>query len=405
MKKLRILALILVVLMLFSGCKKTPEQTILAEAVYPEAKSYSPNDTVGITPTDFYKTVTPVILADDENSTSSPFGLYLALSMLAECTEGNSRKQILNLLGSDVAYKNTEKANKLFKAANVKDTKIATSLWLGDECNPLTSLKETLPQKLMSSMYKTDFKTDDAKKQISEWINKNTNNFIKDAVADLDFDTNTIMAIVSTLYFDSEWSTAFDKEKTAPDGFYAKSGKVTADFMNEFVEHGTVYTFSDSTAVTKRFTNGCEMAFILPNEDKTPADVIKSGEFYNLLTDEVYYTNYDINLSLPKFDITSNTDLIDDIKSLGVTDIFNDSTSDFSPLGVDGGWVNKIQQMTRVTINEERAKAASSTIVGGAWLDDSGPIEQIDFKLNRPFVFMIVKDNIPLFVGTVANPN
>ncbi len=403
MKKFKILALILTLVLLLSGCKKAPSQEVLAEAVYPAISyvEYTEQDT----PSDFYKKAAPILLSADTNSVCSPFSLYITLSALAECTEGESQKQLLNVLGSDYAYKNTKTANEQFRLANVDDTKLATSLWIGDGCTPLPSLKETLSTQLVTSMYNADFTTDDAKNRISEWINSNTDNFIKDAVADLEFNADTFMAIVSTLYFDSEWSKAFDKEKTAPDTFFAKSGDVTVDFMNEFVEHGRVYSFSDSAAVTKWFKNGCEMVLILPNEDKTPADVIKSGEFFNLLSSSTPGTTYDINLSLPKFDIMSDIELIEGLKSLGVTDIFDSGLADFAPLGPkNAGQVDKLQQISRITISEDSVKAASGTIIGGSWADASDPPEEIDFKLNRPFVFMIKKGSVPLFVGTVADP-
>jgi len=404
-RTISLIAILVLSLSLFSGCKKPPTQELAVEAVYPKASSFTqqvPNEDA---PTGFYKKVTPVLISDsDENSVSSPFGLYIALSMLSECTEGESRQQILELLGCDVAYKNTKKAYEFFKSVNTNDTKLATSLWIGEECDPLPSLKETLSTKLMTSMYDADFTTDDAKKRISKWINDNTGNLIKDAVANLEFAPNTFMAIVSTLHFDSEWSTAFDKEKTQPDTFFAKSGEVTADFMNECNKGDMLYTFSDSTAVTKRFKNGCEMALILPNEDKTPADVINSGEFYKILNRSGDHSSYDINLSVPKFDIMSEIDFLDDIKSLGVTDIFDETRSDFSPLGVKGGYINKMQQMNRITIDEDRVKAVSGTVISGTYKGEAPDYEEIDFKLNRPFVFMIISGGVPLFVGTVNNP-
>ncbi len=406
MKKYKIVALIMAVLMLLSGCKKPPEDKLYVEAVYPKSASVDYDIALSEIPAQFYKSITPIMLSGaDKNEVVSPFNLYIALSMLAECTEGDSQKQLLDILGSDDVNSNTKLANKFLNEAIVENSKLATSLWTGAGCDPMPTLTETLSTKLITSLYETDFTTDDAKKRISEWINNNTGNLVKDATANLEFSPNTFMALVSTLYFDSEWQTAFDKKKTAPDTFFAKSGETLADFMNEHNEVDTLYTFSDSTAVTKRFSNGCEMVFILPNEDKTPADVIKNGEFYNILTRSADYSFYDINLSVPKFDIMSDSDFIDGIKSLGVTDIFDETLSDFSPLGVkSGGWINKMQQMNRITIDEDRVKAASGIVIGGTYKGEAPTYEKIDFKLNRPFVFMIMRSKVPLFVGTVNNP-
>ena len=55
----------------------------------------------GLTP--FFTSVTRELLtgAGTENRVCSPINLYMALAMLAELTDGNSRQQILDLLGSD----------------------------------------------------------------------------------------------------------------------------------------------------------------------------------------------------------------------------------------------------------------------------------------------------------------
>lgn len=406
MKKYKIVALILAVLVLFSGCKKPPEEMLYVEAVYPAKSDGYSSSLKHEEPIDFYKSITPTLLSyGNDNCVTSPFSLYIALSMLAECTEGDSQKQLLNILGSDTLQNNTKMAYDLFAASNVKDTKFATSLWLDAEVTPTDQLSQTLSTKLMTSLYTADFADDSTKTKIAEWINKNTDNLLQSATKDLQFDANTFMAILSTVYFDGKWKSAFKKDNTAPDTFFAKTGEVTADFMNETSEYGLVYEFSDSTAVTKRFSNGCEMAFILPNEDKTPADVINNGEFYNFLTDETYYESYEINLSVPKFDITTDTDFIEGIKSLGITDIFSEQTSDFTPLGLKNkGYINKMQQMNRITVSEDGVKAASGITIGGSLKGEAPVLEKIDFKLNRPFVFMVMVGSVPLFVGTVANP-
>ena len=50
----------------------------------------------------FYESVTKSLLAEGEgNAVCSPLNIYLALSVLAETTDGNSRKEILDFLGAD----------------------------------------------------------------------------------------------------------------------------------------------------------------------------------------------------------------------------------------------------------------------------------------------------------------
>ena len=57
----------------------------------------------------------------------------------------------------------------------------------------------------------------------------------------------------------------------------------------------------------------------------------------------------------------------------------------------------------RVQIDEEGVKAATYIEIPG--VGSAEPLEEIvDFILDRPFVFVITNDNIPLFAGCVNNP-
>ena len=110
-----------------------------------------------------------------------------------------------------------------------------------------------------------------------------------------------------------------------------------------------------------------------------------------------------VNMSLPKFDVSSDLELSDALKALGVTDVFDRDASDFTPLGVeiDGPvYLSQAQHAARVTIDEEGCTAASYVdlmLVG----DALPPDEVVDFTLDRPFLFVIRSENIPLFIGVV----
>ena len=110
-----------------------------------------------------------------------------------------------------------------------------------------------------------------------------------------------------------------------------------------------------------------------------------------------------VNLSLPKFDVTSTFDLRDGLESLGITDAFG-SSADFSALSpTQELFLSRAQQSARVTIDEEGCTAAAFTemiLCGSAAPPED--IQEIDFVLDRPFLFVITGlDGQPLFTGTV----
>lgn len=113
-----------------------------------------------------------------------------------------------------------------------------------------------------------------------------------------------------------------------------------------------------------------------------------------------------VNLSVPKFDVSSDLELSQALKALGVTDIFDSKVSDFTPMTGDmaGIFLSTIQHAARVKIDEEGCAAAAFTVMAyaGAAMP---PEEEVDFVLDRPFLFAITgSDGLPLFVGVVNQP-
>ena len=91
---------------------------------------------------------------------------------------------------------------------------------------------------------------------------------------------------------------------------------------------------------------------------------------------------------------------------MGLTKIFEPLGNDFSP-SIDSEipvYLDSINQDTRVVIDEEGVTAASYILLEFGAGAAMPPDEIIDFVLDRPFVFAITSDQIPLFVGTVNMP-
>ena len=113
-----------------------------------------------------------------------------------------------------------------------------------------------------------------------------------------------------------------------------------------------------------------------------------------------------VHLSVPKFDISSDMELTQQLKNLGITDIFLPGTADFSPIipENDGGCVDQVKHAARVAIDEEGVTAAAFTVIlrDGAGMP---PSDEMDFVLDRPFLFVIEsQDGLPLFAGVVNQP-
>ena len=168
------------------------------------------------------------------------------------------------------------------------------------------------------------------------------------------------------------------------------------------------YWANDFGAVGLFMENGLKMWFFLPDEDKGISDILNDEDYLAVIAcgAQTYesHKQMKVNLSVPKFDISDSMDLKTGLRDLGLSEVFNENGGDFgttfeTDLPI---FVSRINQASRVTIDEQGVTAASYIELGwGAGA--SAPVNEIiDFILNRPFVFAIATiEGVPLFVGTV----
>lgn len=348
-----------------------------------------------------------------QNALYSPASLSLALSMLTEITDGSSRQQLLDFLGAASTEDLREGMQALWKnlyADGVSQkTLLASSFWLNDSVSFLSEPLGTLSEYYYASGFQVPMGTEQANAALSSWINENTGNFLTDASSGIQTSSQTLMMLCSTLYFQDQWQSEFLSANTSADSFVTGSGTaVTVDFMHRS-QTGSVYTDEKCAAASLRFSGNSSMLFILPNEGISVDDLLEDQELLsNLICQRNLSGNrYVVNWSLPKFDVTSTSELRDQLIELGITDVFDSSAADFSPLITEiDAVLSSVQQAARVMVDEEGCTAAAYTIlaVNATAAPETPP--PFEMNLNRPFLFVITgAQNLPLFVGIVNQPN
>lgn len=361
-------------------------------------------------PEQFYKNTAEIFLTGaEDNRVISSVNAYMALSMLAEVTDGSSREQILTLLGCESTEKlRTQSGNlwtSLYRNDGATTSILANSLWLDDDFSFKRGTANALSEYYHASSYRGNTADEAFSAALRDWLDTQTGGLLGDTIEGVEFDPETALALCSTVYFRAKWDRTFDPAKNDTKIFHSPSGDTETTFMNGRNEYGVYYAGEDFGAICLQFADGGGMWFILPDEDKTVDDVLRGGEYL-----EVTKGNWDnqkmlvVNYSVPKFDVSSDIDLGDGLQALGVTDVFG-GDADFSPITDDPElFLGAVQHAARVTVDEEGCTAAAFTkiMVAGAALP---PEEEMDFVLDRPFLFVITSDtDQPLFTGIVNNP-
>lgn len=364
---------------------------------------------------DFYKTSSNEFLksAKDENLIYSPVNVYMALAMLAETTDGESRMQILRLLDTESIESLREQTALMWKANYRNDgattSILANSLWLSDKTDFNKNTLDTLANDYFASTYKGTMGSKEINEALRSWLNEQTGGLLDKYVDKVELNPSTIMSIVSTVYFRAKWDIMFNGQFNETKVFHSPAGDIDKEFMKATDDFGTYFVGSDYGAIHLNFTDGGMMWLILPDEDKTVDDLLSSGEYLDMVASGGKWANKKqliIHYSVPKFDVSSEIKLKNGLRAMGVTDVFKSPDADFSPITKDndGLYLSEVKHCARVTIDEEGCTAAAFTkmSVDGAALPLSN---EMDFIVDRPFIFVIDNGSgQPLFVGVVNDP-
>jgi serine protease inhibitor len=349
--------------------------------------------------------------AGEENAVYSPTPLYLALGLVLNGAEGETKEELIAALGKyDVT---AEELNLYYKSLmaqleqNTKDTKlnISNSIWYDNHFNVKNRFLETNKTYFNADAYKVDFRAPETPGAINNWVKKATENKIDKMVEEID--PQVVMMLFSSIYFNSSWEQKFIKNNTRVGVFNINDTlKVNTDFMNKKEEMKYINNENEQ-GVFLPYSGG-KFAFmaVMPNETVDMKQYISelnkdsiSEKLNSLRTGEV-------KLSLPKFEIEYGKSLETALKALGIKEMFSRESADLSAMGNSIGnlYVSDVLQKTYIRVDEEGAEAAS--VVKVEIRTTSVAIDEVSINFNRPFIYAILdtETNLPIFLGIMNNP-
>ena len=369
---------------------------------------------------DFFTEAIPQLMEDTgENAVCSPLNIYMALAMLAETTGGESRESILNALNADSIESLRTQAGHVWNAHYRTDGAaaclLANSLWLNEGYTFNRNTVDTLAESYYASVYQGDLGSAEMNDALRNWLRDQTMGLLDNYIDNVEMSSEDALALASTVFFQAKWDSQFWSDKNTEGTFHTPEGNVDATFMNKTLTYGPYYYGQDYGAVKLDLEGAgvsgeAAMWLILPDEGYDPQDILDSGYALDMILREDEETRTSatvkVHLSLPKFDISAETDLQAGLTALGLGDLFSETAADFSSIlpEAQGAHLGKTTHAARVAIDEEGITAAAYTVMRTAGAPVP-PEEEVYFTLDRPFLFVITSnDGLPLFVGIVNEP-
>lgn len=328
-----------------------------------------------------------------ENVIVSPYSAGVALSMLAEGANGETKAEIVNAL-KNASYSGPVKGGESYIITS------ANSVWLRSGFEVLPAYRKLLEKSYYADIYEKDFGSQSTVRDINGWCSDKTNKRIPSIIDEISPDM--VMFLINALYFKAPWEYQFEKGSTYKNVFHAVSGDRKVDFMHikrEFCcgeQDGVKYV------ILPYKSEEYQMIVCLPAKGADIPSFVSgiTKEMFQKAVDGADYT--EVALSLPKFKVNTTLTMNDILRSMGVNKAFG-GAADFSLMTNASVAVDEVKQKCFIEVNEEGSEAAAVTSIG-VRLTSVGPdVRPFIMNVDRPFVFAIFNTETKdiLFAGQI----
>jgi serpin B len=239
---------------------------------------------------------------------------------------------------------------------------------------------------------------------INGWVSAQTDGIIPAILEQLDPATRLVLA--NALYLKAQWASQFSAQATSNAPFQTSGGDVTTAYMHQTSPY--------------RYTKGSDYAAVdLPYAGSTLSLLVvlpvgsTVGRLQSALTEPMlarivaHEKMTNVNLSLPRFQVSLQTDISQQLQALGMTDAF-DANADFTGITTANPLqIGQVVHAANFTVQEQGTVAAAATVVTIVPTSATvvlGPTVQMN--VDHPFLFFLRDDKTGaiLFAGRIAQP-
>ncbi|XP_008584589.1 PREDICTED: serpin B11 isoform X3 [Galeopterus variegatus] len=217
------------------------------------------------------------------------------------------------------------------------------------------------------------------------------------------------MVLVNAIYFKGQWQNKFQERETVKTSFQLSEGKSiivemmyqTGMFKLAFIEEPQMQVLE-----LPYVNNKLSMIILLPEGTANLEQVEKqlNVRTFHEWTSSSNMMEREVEVHIPRFKLEIKYELNSLLKSLGMTDVFNQIKADLSGISpAKGLYLSKVIHKSYVDVNEEGTEAAAAA-------GDSIAVKRLPlrarFLANHPFLFFIrhIHTNTILFFGKLASP-
>ena len=353
--------------------------------------------------------------AEKGNLFLSPYSISAALGMTSAGARGDTLKQMEKTLHLPVeqtrlhpafgALLQDTRAGKGYQLAVANAVWCQTNLPIRDD---FLTTNETYYKARPTGL---DFRarTEEARQSINAWVEKQTQDKIKELLKPGVLKTETRMVLTNAIYFKGDWDKQFDKKLTQDQPFQTAAGKVAVPLMQRTGRYKYLDGDGFQTLEMPYANQELSMLVFLPKQVDGLAEFEKSLTSEKLKAWQDQLREREVRVYLPRFKVTAEFQLNEVLQALGMSDAFDQTRANLTGITtVEKLFISAVIHKAFVDVNEEGAEAAAATavVIAAPRSLPPPPTPPAIFRADHPFFFAI-RDNRSgsiLFAGRLMNP-
>ena len=373
-----------------------------------------------------------------DNICVSPASIYMALALAVECSNLNTRAELLNALGMTYDEVKTY-TKKLYAQLNNEYTTrglldqekakalelLTNSIWFEESIELKEVGLNNLANDYNCSSFSAPFSKNNnaANKAVRDFVSKNTKGLID---RNFGLSVDTLIALINTLYLKEIWNDDGDDLPFTKDEYtFTSYDQNTKDLklLQGYYNQGRVIEEEMYTHFYTKTNHGFKIKFIVPNDNYTVDDIynkevlayVNSIKDYQGVDDEARKI-YSTRVFFPEYKAEFDEDIKNVIKNkFNVNDLFDYKKCDFSNIideqeyldKYEGIYCSKIIHQTVLEVNKKGIEGAAVTVIAMDGATSDGPGEDyervfLDYIVDKSFAYILTDSNdVVLFSGVV----
>ncbi|XP_053198037.1 serpin peptidase inhibitor, clade B (ovalbumin), member 1, like 3 isoform X1 [Scomber japonicus] len=350
----------------------------------------------------------------------SPFSISSALAMVLLGARGNTATQMSECLKTknlqdDVHASFAKVLNELNKPDAPYALSVANRLYGEQSYQFVEDFVAQTRKHYNAELESVDFiaSSEAARVNINTWVEKKTQDKIKDLLAAGVVDGLTKLVLVNAIYFKGNWNKRFQESSTCDAKFRLnKNESKPVKMMHQKTKFPLTFIPEANCQILELPYKGKELSMLI----FLPMDIEDNSTGLEKMEQQLTYENFvewtrpdmmdeiEVQVGLPRFKMEEKYDMKNVLTSMGMVDAFDMAKSDFSGMSPANDLVlSKVVHKAFVEVNEEGTEAAAAT---AAIMMLRCAMRPTTFVADHPFLFFIRHNPSMsvLFAGRYCSP-